>query len=186
MAISSRQRRFLVFNYAVVPAILNFLLGAAGARLLFHSHVLVTVKPDFTPGADPLNVDGDVFSTAFLLPLMAAWIIAPLAVLALRHGQIDPIREADSPAFIRLLAAFSVSAGGALLGVLAMILYALPVAWTLSAHGISQMPYHDFFWLKATNGAALSVIFLPWIGWSSLVRASEEEQRRSDADARSR
>ena len=177
MAISSRQRRFLVLSYAVFPAIFNFLMGAAGARLLFHSHALVAVKTDFTPGADPLNVDGDVFSTAFLLPLIAAWIIAPLAALAVRHGQVEPMREADSPAFIRLLAAFSVSAGGALLGVLAMVLYALPVAWTLSAHGISQMPYHDFFWLKAANGAALSVIFLPWIGWSSVVRATEAERQ---------
>src|SRR5579872_5049586 len=153
MGISKAQRRFLVLNYVVIAGIVNFLMSAAGARLLFHSHALVAVKPDFTPGADPLNVDGDLFSTAFLLPLITAWIVAPLAASAVRNGLVDPIREADSPAFIRFLTAFSSSARGALLGVVAIPLFALPVAWTLSAHGVDSLPYGSFFWLKSLNGA---------------------------------
>jgi hypothetical protein len=177
MAISSGQRRFILVNYVFIAGIVNFLMGAGGARLLYHSHVLVAVKPDFTPGADPLNVDGDLFTTAFLLPLITAWIVAPLAVSAVRNGLVDPIREADSPAFIRFLTTFSNSARGALLGMLAMPLFALPVAWTLSAHGLDSLPYGSFFWLKSLNGAFLGAVLTPWLGWSALVQASEQEAK---------
>jgi hypothetical protein len=177
MSLSRDQRRFLIINYLVVSAVLDFLIGAGIARLLYRSHPPLPLQPSWVLGADPYSVGGDLFTTAFLLPLMTAWIVAPFAAAALRTGFVEPFKSADAPGLIRLLAAFSPSGGGALLGVLAMPLFALPIAWWLAGQGIEQLPYASMFWLKSLFSAALGAVLTPWIAWAALLAASEKEFR---------
>ena len=154
--LSREHRRFLILDEIVGSILINFPLNAGIAWALFRS------KP-----AVPLwgmsSIAADTLVTAFVLTVATA-------LLATRHVRAQvvagklapvPISEIRSSAWLRR----SAFVRGAILGVVAIVLAAMPVICGFAILGPSELPLASFIWFKATFAAVLGAFVTPLVGW---------------------
>lgn len=84
MTLSEPHRSYLIRDQMIVPAVINFLLNAGIAWLIFHARAPVPVWGESGFAQDAL-------ATLFLLPFLTCLIVTPLVRHTLRSGKIAPL-----------------------------------------------------------------------------------------------
>jgi hypothetical protein len=163
MDLSTRHRRFLVIEQGAVPTVFNFALNGAIAWLLFRSVADVPLWGESSVGVDLLV-------TGFLLPFLTCLIVSAIVARHVGAGKVPPLPLAQLPHsrwFER-----STWLRGALLGLVGVLFFAVPVVWALSLGQARPFPTGSFVVFKAVWAAMLALLVTPVIGWWALANAS--------------
>lgn len=161
--LSREHRRFLVVDQLIAAAVVNFLINYAVAWCVFRR--IPSVGLHASPG-----IAGDTIVTAFLLPLITAFATAFIVRLRVGRGQLPPLvlPPARAPAWWRR----AVWRRGTILGLAAVLVFALPTVGLLALLGIDQLPLARFLWFKAGFAAGVGLVVTPPLGWWALIDAS--------------
>ena len=150
---SPEHKRFLLVEEGVGSVVVNLLLNALIAYLMFRGATTV-------PLWGQQSIAGDTIGTTFFLPLFTCLIVTRLARGQVRAGRIA--RLAGTPYGLQWMPARSLWRG-ALLGVICVILIAPPTLAALSAVGVTQQSFWRFVAFKAGFAAALGFVVTPLI-----------------------
>lgn len=165
MALSTAHRRFLLIDQALVPAIFNIVLNGAIAWLLLRHNPFLTVWGDGAIGPDLLI-------TGFLLAFLSCAIVTRLVTGKIQGGAVSRLApEASAHAGLHLRSTW-VRAG--ILGLVGIILGALPAIGALSWLGLEPMTVPFFVTFKALWTGLLAAALTPIIAWWALLAASTE------------
>lgn len=153
---SPAHRRFLLLEEGVGAAVVNLLLNAGIAAMLFRQNALV-------PLWGQQSIAGDTIGTTFLLPLLTCLIVTPLARKQIRDGRL-PVLEwtRESHPMLGWLPA-GTARRGFVLGVLCTAVVAPLAIWALGAAHVSGMSYWRFVTFKASFAALLGAVVTPVI-----------------------
>ena len=160
MALAASQQRFLLVEQSLVPFGINFVLNGAIAWALFRA-------AESVPFAGQSSIVGDTLITSFLLPLLTCLIVTALLQKQIATGKLARFAEAPR-GLAGFLAARGKLARGALLGVAAVVLVALPTLLALSAAGVEALARDSFLWFKAVYAGGLAALVQPAIAWLAL------------------
>jgi hypothetical protein len=160
------HRRFLIVDEILVATGVNFLLNAGIAWFLFRSASV--------PFRGSSGIAADMLGTAFLMPLLTSLIAMWLVPWQVNRGVLPRIPEAElrtsawrrRPGYQR----------GILLGLLSMVLIAVPSIALFAHFGPAQLSRGHFIWLKASFAAGVGALVTPLLGWWALVEASRAER----------
>ena len=170
--LSREHRRFLVVDQVFGAAVVNFVINAGIAWLLYRR------APSVTLYAPPV-IALDTLVTALVLPLITALVAAYLVPLRVARGEIPPL-----PALPPRPSAWSrrsALARGTLLGLAAIVLVAVPTLALLALAGVHQLPRATFIYFKASFAAGLGMLVTPALGWWALVDATAARATRAAA-----
>ncbi len=165
MELSAEHRRFLLVDQGVGPMAINFLLNGVIAWLLFHSTELV-------PLWGQSSIASDTLATAFILPLATCLIVSRIVAWQVSSGRVPPLSSPATARFVSLLARRPPLHRGAVLGLAAVLLGAVPVIGWFAVGGPDELTLASFLWFKASFAAVLAAIVTPIIGWVALVTCS--------------
>ena len=156
---SPRQRRYLLLEQGVGAGIVNFVLNAAIAWLMFRAATTV-------PMWGQQSVGGDTIATAFLLPFLTTLIVSRIVRGHVRRGHVTAFAWHGS----RLGDWMPAGLGrrGAVLGLLAVVTVGVPATALLAGMGVVEMSVGGFVAFKALFGAALATIVTPLIARAAL------------------
>ncbi len=171
MTLSAEQRRYLVREQMIAPAIFNFALNAAIAWLLFRSLSTVPLW-----GASSLAVDTLV--TLFLLPFLTCLIVTPQVRRARRRGVVAPLAQprAAYPA-LRWLPE-SLTGRAAALGALGVLAGAPLLIGGLVVAGVESLSPGYTVLLKGVYTALLSCAVNPLVALCALSDVRPREPAR--------
>ena len=160
---SSRHRRYLLLDQGIGAGIVNLLLNAAIAWLLFRGMTAV-------PMWGQQSIGGDTIGTAFVLPFLSTLIASAIVRSQVRAGYVPAVALSASSALRRLPR--SLAGRGALLGLIAVVVTGIPTALALDAAGTVEMGFRDFILFKALFAAVLGALVTPVIARAALADAS--------------
>ncbi len=161
--LSREHRRFLVVDQLIGAAVVNFVINAGLAWLLFRR------SPSVAMYASP-GIAIDTTVTALVLPLVTALVAAFVVRLRVGRGELPPLplSATHDSAWSRR----STLRRGALLGVAAVVFAALPTVGAFALAGVGRLPLARFLWFKASFAAAVGMLVTPPLGWWALLDAS--------------
>jgi hypothetical protein len=160
---SSRQRRYLLLDQGLGAGIVNLLLNAGIAWLLFRGMESV-------PMWGQQSIGGDTIGTAFVLPFLSTLIASAVVRGQVRAGYVPAAALSARSALRRL--PHGLAGRGAVLGAIAVVLTGIPTAMALDAAGTVEMGFRDFVLFKALFAAALGALVTPVIARAALADAS--------------
>ncbi len=155
------HRRFLIVEQGLGSAVLNFLLNAAIAWVMFRS--LETV-----PLWGQQSIAGDTIGTAFLLPFFTCLIVTRVVQKQMRAGRLAPLdwRRAAHPTLGRLPR--GTLARAVVLGLATLVVAAPPSLGLLGWVGLDHMSFWGFVAFKAGFAALLAALLTPLIALCAL------------------
>src|SRR5262245_13066404 len=135
--LSREHRRFLVVDQLIGAAVVNFLINAALAWLVFRR------VPSVALFASP-GIAADTLVTALVLPVLTAFVAAFVVRLRVVRRELPPLALATlrESAWSRRSTLFR----GMLLGVAAVVLTALPTVAVFALVGVDRLPRASFIW----------------------------------------
>ena len=160
---SPRHRRYLLLDQGIGAGIINLVLNAPIAWLLFRGMEVV-------PLWGQQSIAGDTIGTAFVLPFLTALIASTVVRSQVRSGYV-PAAALSATSALRLLPR-SLAARGAVLGLIAIVLTGLPTAVALDVAGVGEMAFGDFVMFKAAFAAVLGALVTPIIARAALADAT--------------
>ncbi len=159
IGLSREHRRFLILEQGVGSILVNFPLNAAIAWLSVRSMQTV-------PLWGMTSIAGDTLGTAFLLPVITSLVVSRVVGYHVRGGRVAALMP--PPDLARSWAERTSVRRGALLGLVAMVVVALPVIVVFALAGPAEMARTPFIWFKAGFAAALGAVVTPLIAWWAL------------------
>jgi hypothetical protein len=159
---SSRHRRYLLLDQGIGAGIVNFLLNAVIAWLLFRGMEVV-------PLWGQQSIAGDTIGTAFVLPFLSTLIASAVVRSQVRAGYVSAVALSARSALHRLPR--GLARRGAVLGLIGVVLTGLPTAALLDAAGVVEMAPREFIVFKALFAAALGALVTPVIARAALADA---------------
>jgi hypothetical protein len=162
VTLSATHRRFLLVDQVVGSIVVNFVLNAAIAWTAFRSASVVPLWGQSSIAADTLG-------TAFVLPVLTSLIAGRLVHHEVVRGRVPPLTDVVPSAWVRR----SSLQRGAAVGVLAVVLVAVPTVLVFALAGPAELARWPFIWFKATFAAALGAVVTPVLAWWALARASQ-------------
>jgi hypothetical protein len=149
--VTPAQRRFLLLDNGVGPFVINFLINAAIAWMLFRNATHV-------PMWGQSSIAGDTVATSFLLPFITCLIVTPLARGRVRAGHIAQAVGERGRWLPR-------NAGwrGALIGVICMIALVPLVVLVFRLIGIAALTPWHFVYFKASFAALEGALVTPFL-----------------------
>lgn len=161
---SPAHRRYLFLEQGVGGAVVNLLINAGIAALLFRGHAIV-------PLWGQQSVAGDTVGTTFLLPLLTCLIVTPLARHQVRAGRIAAIDwTSESHPMLGWLPGGTVQRA-VMLGVICTVIVAPLAVSALSALHVTAMSFWHFLTFKAIFGALLGAAVTPVIALLAITGA---------------
>jgi len=151
---SSRHRLYLLLDQGIGAGILNLLLNAGIAWLLFRGMESV-------PLWGQQSIAGDTIGTAFVLPFLTALIASAVVRSQVRSGYVPAAALSAGSALRRLPR--SLAGRGTVLGLIAIVLAGLPTAAALGVAGVTEMAFREFVFFKAAFAAVLGALVTPII-----------------------
>src|SRR5262249_42490303 len=133
---SSRHRRYLLLEQGVGAGIVNVLLNAAIAWLVFRGAARV-------PLWGQQSIGGDTIVTTFMRPFMTALIATRIVRGQVRDGHVPGLALAAS-SVLQGLQSRSPSGRGAVIGAVCIVLVGVPATLVLGALGVSEMTFGSF------------------------------------------
>jgi hypothetical protein len=160
---SPRQRRYLLLDQGIGAGIVNLLLNAAIAWLLFRGMEAV-------PMWGQQSIAGDTIGTAFVLPFLSTLIASAVVRSQVRAGYVSAVALSASSALQRLPR--GLAKRGAVLGLIGVVLTGIPTALALDATGTAEMGFSEFIIFKAVFAALLGALVTPVIARAALADAA--------------
>jgi hypothetical protein len=153
---SPAHRRYLVLEQGVGAAVVNFVINAAIAAILFYGQASV-------PLWGTQSIAGDTIGTTFFLPLLTCLIVTRVARGQLRGGR--PIGLGWTRTSHPLLGWLPIGTfrRGLAFGLLSTALVAPPAVWALAALHVTMLSFGQFIVFKAAFAAALAAVVTPII-----------------------
>jgi hypothetical protein len=146
------QRRYLLLDNGVGPFVINFLINAVIAWLLFRHATHV-------PMWGQSSVAGDTIATSFLLPLITCLIVTPVAHGRVRSGLLPQLTsEVPGKWLPRNLVLRSV-----VIGIICLIAFTPLTLLLLSVLGVARMTPWHFVYFKATFAAIEGGLVTPFL-----------------------
>jgi hypothetical protein len=159
---SPRHRRYLLLDQGIGAGILNLVLNAGIAWLLFRGMEVV-------PLWGQQSIAGDTIGTAFVLPFLTSLIASVVVRSQVRSGYV-PAATLSPTSALRLLPR-SLAGRGAVLGLIAIVVTGLPTAAALGFAGVGEMAFGDFVMFKAAFAAVLGALVTPIVARAALADA---------------
>jgi hypothetical protein len=164
---SPAHRRYLFLEQGVGAAVVNLLINAGIAALLFRGHAIV-------PLWGQQSIAGDTIGTTFLLPLLTCLIVTPLARRQVRAGRLAVIEwTRESHPMLGWLPGGTVQRAF-VLGVICTVIVAPLAVSALSALHITAMSFWRFLTFKAIFAALLGAAVTPVIALWAITGACPE------------
>jgi hypothetical protein len=160
---SPQHRRYLLLDQGIGAGIVNLLLNAGIAWLLFRGMEVV-------PLWGQQSIAGDTIGTAFVLPFLSTLIASAVVRSQVRSGYVSAVALSATSALRRLPQ--GLAGRGAVLGLIAVILTGLPTAAALDAAGVGEMAFGQFVTFKAVFAAVLGALVTPIIARAALADAT--------------
>ena len=154
------HRRYLVIEQGVGAGIVNFVLNAVIAWLMFRSL-------DQVPLWGQSSIAGDTIGTTFFLPFLSTLIVTPLARQQIRNGRLPAVDWDCRASALRRLPRRTFVRGLAL-GLAGVLLVAPPSLYVLNAVHLEQLAFWPFIVFKATFAALLGAAVTPFIARRAL------------------
>ena len=132
MTLTAPHRRFLLVDQGLVPFALNFVLNGAIAYALFRSAKSV-------PFLGQSSIVGDTLVTSFLLPFATCLIVTGLIHKQVTQGKVLALALPPRGNLGAFFAARGKAPRGALLGIAAIALLAVPTLLVCSAAGVEHL-----------------------------------------------
>src|SRR4030095_788009 len=132
---SPRHRRYLLLDQGIGAGILNLLLNAGIAWLLFRGMESV-------PLWGQQSIAGDTIGTAFVLPFLTALIASAVVRSQVRSGYVPAVALSARSVLARLPR--SLARRGVVLGLICIVVTGLPTAAALDLAGVAQMAFREF------------------------------------------
>jgi len=168
---SPEHKRFLLLEEGVGSVVVNLILNALIAYLMFRGATTVPLWGD-------QSIAGDTIGTCFFLPLFTCLIVTRLARQQVHSGRLTALP--GTPLGLQWMPARSFWRG-AVLGVICALLVSPPALWALAALGVTQQSFWGFVVFKAMFAAALGAFVTPLI---ALWAISGDGWQRAVAPAR--
>jgi len=160
---ATTHRRYLLLDQGIGAGIVNLLLNAAIAWLLFRGMEVV-------PLWGQQSIAGDTIGTAFVLPFLSTLIASAVVRSQVRAGYVSAVALSASSALRRLPQ--SLPGRGAVLGLVGVVLTGLPMAVALDVAGVAEMAFREFIVFKAVFAAVLGALVTPLIARAALADAT--------------
>lgn len=112
-------------------------------------------------------VAGDTIGTSFFLPLVTCLVLTTVVRRMLRAKRMESVPRSALPIGIRFWPQHVVGRG-AVIGLLTILLCALPTLALLTQFGIESMSQGEVTTFKAIYTAVLGVLVTPLFGWRAL------------------
>ena len=151
--LSSAHKRFLLLEQGVGSVIINLVINAVIAFVLFRGASTV-------PLWGQQSIAGDTIGTTFFLPLITCLIATPLVRRQVRAGRVAPL--AGTPMGLQRMPGQTFWRG-CVLGVISTLLVAPPAIGVLAALGVTEQVFWGFVVFKAVFAAALGAVVTPLI-----------------------
>lgn len=155
------SHRTLLWGQAAGGLAVNFFLNGAVAWWTFPP---VAKLPLWARGN---CIAGDTIGTSFFLPLVTCLVLTTVVRRMLRAKRMDSVPRSALPIGIRLWPQHIVGRG-AIVGLLSILLCALPTLALLTQLGIESMSRGEVTTYKAIYTAVLGVLVTPLFGWRAL------------------
>jgi len=166
MAHAATLRRFFLVDQSLVPFGINFVLNGAIAYAINRNATSI-------PFAGQSSIVGDTVITSFLLPFITCLIVTALIQKQISGGKLGAFASVPDAGLGGFLAARGNALRGALIGIAAIALVAVPTLLALGALGVDELARDAFLWFKAAYAGALAALVQPLIAWLALMpRAS--------------
>lgn len=161
MITSDAHRRYLVLEQGLGSIVINIVLNAGIAWLLFRGL-------DVVPLWGEQSIAGDTIATTLILPFLTCLIVTRLAHREVRNGRFDAPawRRSEHPILGRLPA--KTLARAAVIAVVSLVAFAPPTITALSWLGIAELPFRTFLIFKAVYAGILAGLVAPPIALSAL------------------
>ena len=166
---SPAQRKYLLLEQGVGAAVVNFVLNAGIAALIFHRY-------DVVPLWGQQSIVGDTIGTTFMLPLLTCLIVTRLARGQIRAGKVAALGWTRTSHPLLTWLPDNTGRRGLVLGLVCAALVAPPAVWVLSALDIGTMSFWRFVLFKATFAAALAAVITPVIALWAIAAAEPTPQ----------
>jgi hypothetical protein len=153
---SPAHRHYLVVEQGVGAAVVNFVLNAVIALLLFRHQAII-------PLWGQQSIAGDTVGTTFLLPLITCLIVTPLARHQIRAGRLPALEwtRASHPQLGWLPR--GTFARALVFGLVTAVAVAPPAIGVLNVLSVNRMSFWPFILFKATFAAVLGAAVTPVI-----------------------
>lgn len=157
------HRRYLLMEQGVGAAVVNFLLNALIAAVVFRHYAVV-------PLWGQQSIAGDTVGTTFVLPLLTCLIVTRLAHRQIRAGTLAQLDWTRTSHPLLGWLPTGTLARAAVLGVVCAVLTAPATVWMLAALDVTAMSFGWFVLFKATFAAALAAIVTPVVALWAISR----------------
>lgn len=176
MKLSSTIEHYLLSKQIISPALINIVANGAISWVAFKNAELIRYW-------DAVPVGPDILLTGFLLPFIMAMINSRLIAVKVHAGEIERIPVADFPS--QGWHQCSIFSRSFFLGVLGLLLLALPTVLILPLIWAEPLSLWGFVLFKALWAAVLTVLVCPVIAVWAIQSVSEQERdaQESAADA---
>ncbi len=158
-------QRYLVLEQGVGSGVLNLLINAAIAWVMFRGATTVPMWGEQSIGADTIG-------TTFFLPFLTCLIGTRIVRAQVRSGRVPAF--ADVPTLVVRLPR-GTAARGAMLGALSVAVVGVPAAIALSGLGVTEMRFWPFVGFKAIFAALLATVVTPVIALYALASPSPHQ-----------
>ncbi|MFT3922323.1 MAG: hypothetical protein QM778_07295 [Myxococcales bacterium] len=162
LALTPDQRRYLLLEHCLLPALVNLVFNAAIGWLIFRHALPVRMWPELSwPGILQPNFAGDVSGMFFFLPLVTCLAVTRFVVGAVREGKVAllAIRRADHPILRHL--PVSVWPRAILMGSLCSVVLGSLVVLILTLMGVNSLSLGFAVGLKGLLAALLAAVATP-------------------------
>jgi hypothetical protein len=159
---SSRHRRYLLLEQGVGAGVVNVVINAAIAWLMFRGAAAV-------PLWGQQSIGGDMIGTAFMLPFMTALIATRIVRGQVRGGHVPGLALATPSVLQRLPR--TPAGRGAVLGAICIVVVGVPATLVLGALGVSEMAFGSFIGFKAAFAGVFGALVTPVLARLALADA---------------
>jgi hypothetical protein len=166
---SPAHRRYLLLEQGVGAGVVNFVLNAGIAALMFRGATTV-------PLWGQQSIAGDTIGTTFLLPLITCLIVTPLAQRQMRAGALSALGWTRSSHPVLGWLPRRTFPRGLALGVICVVLAAPVSIWALGALQVTAMSFGRFVLCKAAFAAVLGAVVTPVIALWAIAEAQSTER----------
>jgi hypothetical protein len=146
------QRRYLLVDNGVGPFVINLLINAAIAWLLFRNATRV-------PLWGQSSIAGDTIATSILLPLITCLIVTPIARGRVRGGHIAQLTPEAAPKWLPR----NTIARSVVIGIVCLILFTPLTLLALQVLGVGSMTPRHFVYFKGMFAAVEGALVTPFL-----------------------
>ena len=146
------QRRYMLVDNGVGPFVINLLINALIAWLLYRNAAIV-------PMWGQSSVAGDTIATSFLLPLITCLIVTPIARGRVRGGHLPQLTPEAAPRWMPR----NTIARSVVIGIVCLILFAPLTLLALQVLGVGSMTPRHFVVFKGMFAALEGALVTPFL-----------------------